>query len=171
MKMEELKRHRNGDKTFPKSEKVDHCKVTFANRYGITLAGDLYVPKKRLVESCLPSPCAAPFRRGEGTVLRTVCPGDGGPGIHDPGFRSLLYRRERRHAPLMASPDINTEDFQAAVDFLSLHEKADPERIGIIGICGLGRTEPQHRSSRYPHQGHGSHDHVRHEPCQCLRIL
>ena len=88
---------REWDKTFPKSELVNHSKVTFHNRFGIELAADLYIP-------------------------------------NDPSFTGESGGEPRR----MASPDINTEDFLAAVDFLSTHESVDPERIGIIGICGWG---------------------------------
>ena len=96
------------DKTFPKSEKVDHSKVTFHNRYGITLAADLYAPKGQ--SGKLPAIAFAPSFTGE----------SGG----QPRY--------------VASPDINTEDFQAAVDFLSVRENVDRSRIGIIGICGWG---------------------------------
>ena len=137
MKMEELKLTQEWDKTFPKSEKVDHCKVTFVNRYGITLAGDLYVPKK--AEGKLPAiAVCGPFG-----AVKEQCSGLYAQEMADRGFMTLAFdpsfTGESGGTPrYMASPDINTEDFQAAVDFLSLHEKADPERIGIIGICGWG---------------------------------
>ena len=137
MKMEELKLTQEWDKTFPKSENVDHCKVTFVNRYGITLAGDLYVPKK--AEGKLPAiAVCGPFG-----AVKEQCSGLYAQEMADRGFMTLAFdpsfTGESGGTPrYMASPDINTEDFQAAVDFLSLHEKADPERIGIIGICGWG---------------------------------
>ena len=99
------------DKTFPKSELVNHCKVTFHNRYGIELAADMYVPKE------------IPGQAGNDAVV-----------AFDPSFTGESGGEPRR----MASPDINTEDFLAAVDFLSNCDLVDPERIGIIGICGFG---------------------------------
>lgn len=125
------------DKTFPKSDKIDHRKVTFRNRYGITLAADLYVPKK--AEGKLPSiavsgPFGAVKEQSSGLYAQTMA---------ERGFLTLAfdpsYTGESGGEPrYMASPDINTEDFQAAVDFLSTCELADPDRIGIIGICGWG---------------------------------
>ena len=125
------------DKTFPKSDKVDHTKVTFHNRYGITLAADLYKPKGtdgRLAAIAVCGPFGAVKEQASGFYAQTMA----GRGFltmaFDPSFTG-----ESGGAPrYMASPDINTEDFQAAVDYLSLREDVDPERIGLIGICGWG---------------------------------
>ena len=137
MKTEELKLTKKWDKTFPKSKKTDHCKVTFINRYGITLAADMYVPKD--VEGKLPAiavcgPFGAVKEQCSGLYARTMAERGYLTLAFDPSFTGESGGNVR----YMASPDINTEDFMAAVDFLSLCEKADPERIGIIGICGWG---------------------------------
>ena len=137
MKMEELKLTKKWDKTFPKSKKTDHCKVTFINRYGITLAADMYVPKD--VEGKLPAiAVCGPFG-----AVKEQCSGLYAQTMAERGFLALAFDpsftgESGGNVRYMASPDINTEDFMAAVDFLSLCEKADPERIGIIGICGWG---------------------------------
>ena len=113
------------DKTFPKSEKVEHKKVTFNNRYGITLAADMYIPKDakgKLAEQCSGLYAQEMAERGFLTIA------------FDPSFTGESGGEPR----YMASPDINTEDFQAAVDFLSVQDNVDPEKIGIIGICGWG---------------------------------
>ena len=137
MKAEELKLTREWDKTFPKSDKVDHSKVTFVNRYGITLAGDLYVPKGR--EEKLPAiavsgPFGAVKEQSSGLYAQTMAERGFLTLAFDPSFTGESGGSVR----YMASPDINTEDFMAAVDFLSLCGRADPARIGIIGICGWG---------------------------------
>ena len=137
MKTEELKLTKKWDKTFPKSKKTDHCKVTFINRYGITLAADMYVPKD--VEGKLPAiavcgPFGAVKEQCSGLYTQTMAERGYLTLAFDPSFTGESGGNVR----YMASPDINTEDFMAAVDFLSLCEKADPERIGIIGICGWG---------------------------------
>ena len=117
------------DKTFPKSDKVDHKKVTFKNRYGIELAADMYIPK---------APLSSP--EGDTIVGKSNEAPSGAVGgafltiAFDPSFTGESGGEPRR----MASPDINTEDFLAAVDFLSNQENVDAERIGIIGICGFG---------------------------------
>ena len=137
MKTEELKLTEEWDKTFPKSEKVDHSKVTFVNRYGITLAADMYVPKNR--EGKLPAiAVSGPFG-----AVKEQCSGLYAQTMAERGFLTLAFDpsftgESGGHPRYMASPDINTEDFMAAVDFLSLCELVDPERIGIIGICGWG---------------------------------
>ncbi len=137
MKAEELKLTREWDKTFPKSDKVDHSKVTFVNRYGITLAGDLYVPKGR--EGKLPAiavsgPFGAVKEQSSGLYAQTMAERGFLTLAFDPSFTGESGGSVR----YMASPDINTEDFMAAVDFLSLCGRADPACIGIIGICGWG---------------------------------
>ena len=137
MKTEELKLTKKWDKTFPKSKKTDHCKVTFINRYGITLAADMYVPKD--VEGKLPAiAVCGPFG-----AVKEQCSGLYAQTMAERGYLTLAFDpsftgESGGIVRYMASPDINTEDFMAAVDFLSLCEKADPERIGIIGICGWG---------------------------------
>ena len=137
MKTEELKLTKKWDKTFPKSKKTDHCKVTFVNRYGITLAADMYVPKD--VEGMLPAiAVCGPFG-----AVKEQCSGLYAQTMAERGYLTLAFDpsftgESGGNVRYMASPDINTEDFMAAVDFLSLCEKADPERIGIIGICGWG---------------------------------
>ena len=137
MKTEKLVLTQEWDKTFPKSEKVDHCKVTFVNRYGITLAADMYLPKK--AEGKLPAiavcgPFGAVKEQCSGLYAQTMAERGFLTIAFDPSFTGESGGQPR----YMASPDINTEDFQAAVDFLSLHDRVDPERIGIIGICGWG---------------------------------
>ena len=137
MKTEELKLTKKWDKTFPKSKKTDHCKVTFINRYGITLAADMYVPKD--VEGKLPAiAVCGPFG-----AVKEQCSGLYAQTMAERGYLTLAFDpsftgESGGNVRYMASPDINTEDYMAAVDFLSLCEKADPERIGIIGICGWG---------------------------------
>ena len=135
--MEKLNLTQEWDKVFPKSGKVDHKKVTFHNRYGITLAADMYMPKS--VEGKLPAiavsgPFGAVKEQSSGLYAQKMA---------ELGFLTIAfdpsYTGESGGMPrYVASPDINTEDFCAAVDFLSVQENVDPERIGIIGICGWG---------------------------------
>ena len=125
------------DKTFPKSNLINHKKVTFHNRYGITLAADLYEPKQ--AEGKLPAiavcgPFGAVKEQASGLYAQTMA----GKGFLTIAFDPSFTGESGGTPRYVASPDINTEDFQAAVDFLSTYEKADPERIGIIGICGWG---------------------------------
>lgn len=125
------------DKIFPRSEKVDYSKVTFHNRYGITLAADLYAPKNaagKLPAIAVCGPFGAVKEQASGFYAQTMAERGFLTLAFDPSFTGESGGQPR----YMASPDINTEDFQAAVDFLSLHEQADPDRIGIIGICGWG---------------------------------
>ncbi len=125
------------DKTFPKSEKVDHRKVTFPNRYGITLAADLYEPKGvggKLAAIAVCGPFGAVKEQAAGLYAQAMAERGFLTVAFDPSFTGESGGTPR----YMASPDINTEDFQAAVDFLSVQENVDPERIGIIGICGWG---------------------------------
>ena len=137
MRKEELTLTQEWDKTFPKSDKVDHCKVTFVNRYGITLAADMYVPKD--AEGKLPAiAVCGPFG-----AVKEQCAGLYAQTMAERGFLTIAFDpsftgESGGNVRYMASPDINTEDFMAAVDFLSLCDKVDPERIGIIGICGWG---------------------------------
>ena len=137
IRKEELSLVKEWDKTFAKSEKVDHCKVTFVNRYGITLAADMYVPKD--AEGKLPAiavcgPFGAVKEQCSGLYAQTMAERGFITVAFDPSFTGESGGQPR----FMASPDINTEDFMAAVDFLSLCDKVDPDRIGIIGICGWG---------------------------------
>ena len=125
------------DKTFPKSGKVDHNKVAFHNRYGITLAADLYAPKGASGKLPAIAVCG-PFG-----AVKEQCAGLYAQAMAERGFLTIAFdpsfTGESGGMPrCMASPDINTEDFQAAVDYLSLREDVDPEKIGIIGICGWG---------------------------------
>ena len=135
--MEKLNLTQEWDKVFPKSDKVDHRKVTFHNRYGIMLAADLYTPKG--AESKLPAiAVSGPFG-----AVKEQSSGLYSQKMAELGFLTLAfdpsYTGESGGMPrYVASPDINTEDFCAAVDFLSVQENVDPERIGIIGICGWG---------------------------------
>lgn len=126
------------DKVFPRSENVDHQKVTFTNRYGITLAGDLYLPRDRsngaLPALAVGGPFGAVKEQSSGLYAQTMA---------ERGFVTLAfdgsYTGESGGEPRnVASPDINTEDFMAAVDYLGLHDAVDRERIGVIGICGWG---------------------------------
>ena len=125
------------DKTFPKSEKVSHRKVTFNNRYGITLAADLYVPKGaegKLAAIAVCGPFGAVKEQSAGLYAQTMAERGFITMAFDPSFTGESGGTPR----YMASPDINTEDFQAAVDFLSVQENVDADKIGIIGICGWG---------------------------------
>ncbi len=125
------------DKIFPKSEKVNHRKVTFHNRYGITLAADLYEPKEsegKLPAIAVCGPFGAVKEQAAGLYAQTMAERGFLTIAFDPSFTGESGGEPR----YMASPDINTEDFQAAVDFLSVQDNVDPEKIGIIGICGWG---------------------------------
>lgn len=126
------------DKVFPRSDKVDHQKVSFKNRYGITLVGDLYLPRRRGSERLPAIVVGGPFgavkEQSSGLYAQTIA---------ELGFATLAfdpsYTGESGGAPRnVASPDINTEDFSAAVDCLGLRQEVDRERIGMIGICGWG---------------------------------
>lgn len=137
IKTENLKLVQEWDKTFAKSDKVEHSKVTFANRYGITLAADMYVPKNaegKLPAIAVSGPFGAVKEQCSGLYAQTMAERGFLTIAFDPSFTGESGGQPR----FMASPDINTEDFMAAVDFLSLCDKVDPDRIGIIGICGWG---------------------------------
>lgn len=137
IRKEELNLVTEWDKTFKKSDKVDHSKVTFVNRYGITLAADMYVPKNadgKLPAIAVCGPFGAVKEQCSGLYAQTMAERGFLTIAFDPSFTGESGGNVR----YMASPDINTEDFMAAVDFLSLNEKVDPDRIGIIGICGWG---------------------------------
>ena len=136
---EELKLTQEWDKTFPQSEKVNHSKITFHNRYGVTLAADLYEPKEikkgeKLPAIAVSGPFGAVKEQSSGLYAQIMA---------ERGFITLAfdpsYTGESKGEPrYVASPDINTEDFQAAVDFLSVQDNVDSDKIGIIGICGWG---------------------------------
>lgn len=125
------------DKTFPKSDKVDHRKITFHNRYGIELAADLYKPKG--IEGKMPAiAVCGPFG-----AVKEQASGLYAQNMAERGFLTIAfdpsYTGESGGFPRnVASPDINTEDFNAAVDYLVTSDVVDPERVGIIGICGFG---------------------------------
>ncbi len=134
---EELDLGTEWDKTFPRSDRVDHSKVTFVNHFGITLAADIYVPKDRagkLPAIAVCGPFGAVKEQSSGLYAQEMA---------SRGFLTIAfdpsYTGESGGMPrYMQSPDINTEDFMAAVDFLSNNERVNPDRIGIIGICGWG---------------------------------
>ena len=149
MNMSTLTLTQEWDKTFPKSELVDHRKITFHNRYGIELAADMYIPKEipgqagndatpgsvgRLPAIAVSGPFGAVKEQTSGIYAQHMAERGFLTLAFDPSFTGESGGEPRR----MASPDINTEDFCAAVDFLSTCELVDPERIGIIGICGFG---------------------------------
>ena len=125
------------DKTFPQSDKVNHRKVTFHNRYGITLAADLYEPKdaqEKLPAIAVCGPFGAVKEQASGLYAQIMAERGFLTIAFDPSFTGESGGSPR----YVASPDINTEDFQAAVDFLSVQDNVNPEKIGIIGICGWG---------------------------------
>ena len=135
--MNKLTLTREWDKTFPQSEKVNHSKVTFHNRYGIELAADMYVPKNvegKLAAIAVSGPFGAVKEQSSGLYAQHMAERGFLTIAFDPSYTGESGGEPRR----MASPDINTEDFLAAVDFLSTCDLVDPERIGIIGICGFG---------------------------------
>ncbi len=134
---ETLKLVKEWDKTFPKSDKISHKKVTFHNRYGITLAADMYAPKNakgKLPAIAVCGPFGAVKEQCSGLYAQTMAEYGYLTIAFDPSFTGESGGYPR----YMASPDINTEDFMAAVDFLSIQENVDAEKIGIIGICGWG---------------------------------
>lgn len=125
------------DKVFPLSDKVEHSKVTFHNRYGITLAADLYAPKNatgRLAAVAVSGPFGAVKEQSSGLYAQTLAERGFLTIAFDPSFTGESSGQPR----YVASPDINTEDFCAAVDYLSTRDDVDPGRIGILGICGWG---------------------------------
>lgn len=135
--METLKLTEEWDKTFPKSERVDHSKVTFINRYGITLAADLYIPKHatgKLAALAVCGPYGAVKEQCSGLYAQTMAERGFLTLAFDPSFSGESGRQPR----YVSSPDINTEDYSAAVDYLILRDDVDAQRIGIIGICGWG---------------------------------
>lgn len=135
--VEQLQLTQDWDKTFPKSEKVDHRKVTFVNRYGVTLAADMYKPKNaegKLAAIAISGPFGAVKEQSSGLYAQQLAERGFLTIAFDPSFTGESGGMPRR----VASPDINTEDFSAAVDFLSVQPDVDADRIGILGICGFG---------------------------------
>ena len=134
---EKLELTQEWDKVFPKSEQVEHRKVTFHNRYGITLAADLYIPKganDKLPAIAVSGPFGAVKEQASGLYAQTLAERGFLTIAFDPSFTGESGGQPRN----VASPDINTEDFSAAVDYLATRDDVDPERIGILGICGFG---------------------------------
>ncbi len=137
MKTEKLELVQEWDKVFPRDERVEHCKVTFANRYGITLAADLYKPKgveRKLAAIAISGPFGAVKEQSSGLYAQEMATRGFLAIAFDPSFTGESGGDPRR----VASPDINTEDFCAAVDYLSCRDDVDENTIGIIGICGWG---------------------------------
>lgn len=135
--MSELNLTSEWDKVFPKSEKIHHEKVTFTNRYGITLAADLYKPlgaEDKLPAIAICGPFGAVKEQSSGLYAQKLAENGFLTIAFDPSFTGESGGFPR----YMASPDINTEDFQAAVDFLVTNDEVDAERVGILGICGWG---------------------------------
>ena len=135
--MEQLTMTQEWDKVFPKSENVNHKKVTFVNRYGITLAADMYTPKGvtgQLPAIAVSGPFGAVKEQSSGLYAQQLAERGFLTIAFDPSFTGESGGMPRR----VASPDINTEDFSAAIDFLSVQPNVDVERIGILGICGWG---------------------------------
>ena len=137
MKTADLHLVEEWDKVFPRDERVDHSKVTFVNRYGITLAADLYKPKNaegKLAAIAVSGPFGACKEQSSGLYAQEMAARGFLTIAFDPSFTGESGGEPRR----MASPDINTEDFCAAVDYLSCRDDVNPDAIGIIGICGWG---------------------------------
>ena len=135
--MEKLELTNEWDKVFPQSDKVNHSKVTFHNRYGVKLAADLYVPKNttgKLAAIAVSGPFGAVKEQSSGLYAQMLAERGFLTIAFDPSFTGESGGQPR----YVASPDINTEDFCAAVDYLSTRDDVDPERIGILGICGWG---------------------------------
>lgn len=135
--IEQLTLTQEWDKVFPKSDKVEHRKVTFVNRYGITLAADMYIPKDRNVKLpaiAVSGPFGAVKEQSSGLYAQQLAERGYLTIAFDPSFTGESGGQPRR----VASPDINTEDFSAAVDFLSVQPNVDADRIGILGVCGWG---------------------------------
>lgn len=135
--MENLNITQEWDKTFKKSDKVNHKKITFHNKYGITLVADEYTPKEtksNLPAIAISGPFGAVKEQASGLYAQTLAEKGYLTIAFDPSYTGESLGTPR----YMASPDINTEDFQAAIDYLSTHDKVDKDKIAILGICGWG---------------------------------
>lgn len=135
--MEKLNLTQEWDKVFPQNNQIDHRKITFHNRYGVTLAADMYIPKNtsgKLPAIAISGPFGAVKEQSSGLYAQKMAEYGFLTIAFDPSFTGESGGNPR----YVASPDINTEDFCAAVDFLSVQENVDTDRIGIIGICGWG---------------------------------
>lgn len=135
--MEKLNLTQEWDKVFPQSDKINHKKITFYNRYGVTLAADMYIPKNtsgKLPAIAISGSFGAVKEQSSGLYAQKMAEYGFLTIAFDPSFTGESGGSPR----YVASPDINTEDFCAAVDVLSVQDNVDPERIGIIGICGWG---------------------------------
>ena len=135
--MENLNMTSGWDKVFPRSDRIGHRKISFHNRYGITLAADMYIPKNaagKLPAIAVSGPFGAVKEQASGLYAQKMAEFGFLTLAFDPSFTGESGGMPR----YVASPDINTEDFCAAVDFLSVQDNVDPERIGVIGICGWG---------------------------------
>lgn len=135
--MENLNLTQEWDKTFPKSEKVNHSKITFENRYGITLAADLYIPE--IISGIMPAIIVC----GPYGAVKEQCSGLYAQAMAERGFITMAFDpsfsgESGGAVRNVSSPDINTEDYSAAVDYMTLRDEVDADRIGIIGICGWG---------------------------------
>ena len=130
------------DKTFAKNPKVEVQKVSFKNRYGITLVGDLYIPKDskntKLPAIAISGPFGAVKEQASGLYAQTLAKQGFITLTFDPSFTGESALANQNLPQNVASPDINTEDFSAAVDFLANHARVDSSKIGILGICGFG---------------------------------
>lgn len=137
IKPEKLTLTQQWDKTFPKSDKVDHRKVVFVNRFGITLAADMYTPKNargKLAAIAVSGPFGAVKEQSSGLYAQALAERGFLTVAFDPSFTGESGGQPRN----VASPDLNTEDFSAAVDFLCTQDNVDAARIGILGVCGWG---------------------------------
>lgn len=137
--MAQAKNQNTWDKVFPKSDKVEVQKVSFKNRFGITLVGDLYTPKnikkdEKLAAIAISGPFGAVKEQASGLYAQTLAQRGFITLAFDPSYTGESSGEPRN----IASPDINTEDFSAAVDYLSIQKNVNPDRIGILGICGFG---------------------------------
>lgn len=146
---EKLNLAQEWDKVFPQSDKVEHSKITFHNRYGITLAADLYMPKlpqEKFAAIAVCGPFGAVKEQASGLYAQQLAERGFLTIAFDPSFTGESGGEPRN----VASPDINTEDFCAAVDYLSTRDDVDPERIGILGICGWGGMAVNAATTRLP---------------------
>ena len=135
--MDTLELTQEWDKTFPQSDRVEHSKITFHNRYGITLAADVYKPKNargRLAAVAVSGPYGAVKEQVSGRYAQTLAE----RGFLTVAFDPSFYGESGGAPRYLTSPEISTEDFSAAVDYLTAREDVDPGRIGILGICGWG---------------------------------